>query len=190
MKRLITSFALFVTIGLTGACAEDNRAAENEFGGPDAGTMSSARVGDEHNFVAEMLADGEVEVELGRLAQERSQNNAVREFGQMMVRDHTSAGEELKRVAADLGSTGAHADTGMGADHQQLKETLSELSGDTFDRQYMTAMVNDHEKVVREVEEKAENAENPQVKQWAAKTLPTLKQHLERARQVRQSLGG
>lgn len=190
MKRLTTSFALFVTIGLTGACAENNRAAEDEFGRPDAGTMSSARVGDQHNFVREMLAGGQADVELGRLAQERSQNSAVREFGEMMVRDHTNANEQLRRMAGDMGSTGAPADVAMSADHRQLKETLSDLSGETFDRQYMTAMVNEHEKVIRKVEEKAQNADDQQVKNWAEGTLPTLKQHLERARQIRQSLGG
>jgi putative membrane protein len=57
-----------------------------------------------------------------------------------------------------------------------------------FDREYMKAMVDEHEKAVDDVEAKAEKADNDHVKEWAAKTLPTLKKHLEEARQIQESL--
>jgi putative membrane protein len=57
-----------------------------------------------------------------------------------------------------------------------------------FDREYMKAMVDDHQKAVDEVEEKADKADNDHVKQWAAQALPTLKKHLEQAKQIHESL--
>jgi len=52
----------------------------------------------------------------------------------------------------------------------------------------MERMVKDHEEAVRELERKAENANNPEVRQWASKTLPKVQQHLERARTIQETL--
>src|SRR5688572_2330047 len=179
-------WALLVAVTLASGCADRNRAAENESANPGVGTVDTTRGSDEQRFISDMLEDGRAEVELGRMAQSRSRNPAVREFGEMMVRDHTKAGEELKGVARQAEHT-QPADPD--ADHQRLNERLSELSGAEFDRAYMTAMVSEHEEAVRELEGKSDSSNNAEVKQWAAKTLPAVRQHLERAKQIRESLG-
>ena len=81
-----------------------------------------------------MLEDGRVEIELGRLAQKRSRNQAVREFGAMMVRDHTKAAEELKALSSPSATPAAPEDTD--SDHERLIDELGELSGGDFDRKY------------------------------------------------------
>lgn len=138
-------------------------------------------------FVADMLADGSAEVELGRLAQQKTKNAQVRQFAEMMVEDHTKAGDELKKAAA-AANISALPSEGAAEDAAALKERLGKLSGAEFDREYIDAMVEDHEEAVDEAQDRAENAAEPEVKQWASGTLPTLKRHLERAKQIQESL--
>lgn len=181
-----TGWALLVAVTLASGCADRNRAEENESANPGVGTVDTSRGSDEQRFISDMLEDGRAEVELGRMAQSRSRNPAVREFGEMMVRDHTKAAEELK-AAARQAEHAAPAETD--SDHQRLSEKLSELTGTEFDREYMNAMVSEHEEAVRELEGKSDTSNNAEVKQWAAKTLPAVRQHLDRAKQIRESLG-
>jgi putative membrane protein len=141
----------------------------------------------DRDFVGDMMADGRAEVELGKMAQQKARNRQVKEFASMMVRDHTKAGAELKTVASHANVDMAKIDADMD-DHKDVRDRLAKLSGMEFDREYMKAMVDEHEKAVDDVEAKAEKADNDHVKEWAAKTLPTLKKHLEEARQIQESL--
>jgi putative membrane protein len=97
----------------------------------------------ERNFVQDQIADGTREVELGKLAAERASSPEVKEFGQMMVEDHTKAGNELKELASranvDLESGDAREDA------NDAVEKLSDLKGPEFDREYIDLMVKDHQ---------------------------------------------
>lgn len=73
-------------------------------------------------------------------------------------------------------------------DHQESLEELSKLSGREFDLRYMEEMIDDHEAGIAAVERKAENASDADVKAWAAKTLPKMRQHLERAKTIKETL--
>jgi putative membrane protein len=152
----------------------------------NAGTVGTTGAASDvdRDFVEDQLAGGHAEVELGRLAQERASNAEVREFAGMMVRDHQKAGDELKQIAS---RHNVRAEDAMHDDHNDLRERLSTLSGNEFDREYIDAMVADHQKAVDAVDGKADS-DNADVKQWAASTLPTLKQHLERAKQIQANL--
>jgi putative membrane protein len=174
--------ALLTAVPLVACAADDNRAQDTRDNPAAVGTAGTDAP--DADFVEEQLADGNAEIELGRLAQQKASNPQVREFGEMMVRDHTQAGEELKQIATKHNIQ-------LPADHDEhndLRERLTKASAAEFDREYIDAMVNDHEKAVNDVEDKAEGSNNAEVKQWAAKTLPTLKQHLERAKQLQQTL--
>jgi putative membrane protein len=186
MKRWTQfTLALVATAPLI-ACGGDDRreTAANDANPPAVGTAGTAADID-RDFIQEQIADGQAEVELGRLAQERAANAQVKEFAQMMVRDHTQAGSELKQIAARHNLQPA---TGEHDDHRDLQQRLAKLNGAEFDREYINAMVDDHEKAVSAVEDKTEGNENADVKQWAAKTLPTLRQHLDRAKQIKETL--
>lgn len=146
---------------------------------------TSGTGGIDRDFIEDQLAAGNAEVELGRLAQERTKNPQVREFAGMMVSDHRKAGDQLKELASrhNLQMPAETHD-----EHQDLHEKLSKLSGSEFDREYIDAMVDDHEKAVDAVKDKADDADSAAIKQWAASTLPSLRQHLERAKQIQSSL--
>jgi putative membrane protein len=181
---------------LTGSLACDR--GDRATGDAATGTSGTEAANIDRDFVEDQLADGNAEVELGRLAEQKASSADVREFGAMMVRDHQKAGTELKQIASrhDIQpeASGAARETAgtsgpmMHEEHRDLHERLSKLSGAEFDREYIDAMVNAHQKAVDAVEEKATDGDNAEVKQWAASTLPTLKQHLERAKQIQANL--
>jgi putative membrane protein len=177
-----------------------------------------------HEFVEHMMMDNQAEIQLGNLAAERASNADVKAFGQMMVTDHTKANDELSQIASQLQVT---APAQLDRKHQELQKKLSNLQGAAFDREYVKAMVEGHEKDVRELKKKAgkqmasntpsdrpvpdatTGSSDPQrsgtetagtsgthddrnadqaVASWAAKTLPTVEQHLQRARELQKTV--
>jgi putative membrane protein len=100
----------------------------------------------------------------------------VKKFGQMMVEDHSKANTELKALAAKKGVT---LPTELDSEKKSTLEQLRGEAGADFDREYVEDMVDDHEKDVAAFERQAQNAADPDIKSFAAKTLPTLKKHLE-----------
>ena len=136
-------------------------------------------------WVTKVAQGGMAEVELGKLAQSNAANPAVKEFGQRMVEDHTKANEELSSIAAKKGVT---VPASLDAKNQALKDRLSKLSGKDFDRAYMTEMVKDHKEDVAEFRKQANSERDPDVKAFAAKTLPTLEEHLKMAQDTYKTL--
>lgn len=186
MKRW-AQFALALVATVSIACGGDNNRANDTAtpGGTAGAAGTSGAAAPDADFIQDQVADGEAEVALGRLVQERATHAQVKEFGEMMVRDHQKAGAELKEIA---GKHNIALEGKEHSEHNDMRERLSKLSGAEFDREYIEAMVDDHEKAVNDVENKAENADNPEIRQWASQTLPTLRQHLERAKQIQQNL--
>ena len=187
MKRW-TQFALACVAVVSIACGDGNRndtASTPPAAGTEgaAGTAGAANI--DRDFIEDQLADGHAEVQLGQLVQQRAMRPEVKEFGQMIVRDHEKAGAELKQIAS---KHNVQIGEGEKNEHNDLHERLSKLKGAEFDREYIEAMVEEHEEAVNEVERQAENADNPEIRQWAQKTLPTLRQHLERAQQIQKNL--
>lgn len=149
-------------------------------GGQAAGQGMSLGSAD-RKFVMEAAMGGMAEVELGRLAAERGSSDAVKQFGQRMVDDHSRANSELTQIASGKGIT---LPTGLDAKHQALMTKMSALSGAAFDRAYAKEMVKDHNKDVAEFQREATRGADPDVKAFAQKTLPTLQEHLQMARSL------
>ena len=136
---------------------------------------------DVKGFMTTAAESGMAEVQLGQLAQQKAQNADVKQFAQRMVTDHTKANNELKQLAQKENVT---LPTDLNAKHKELMSRLQGLSGAEFDREYMKAQVDDHEKAVSLFQSQADKGDNAQAKAFASKTLPTLKQHLEMARDI------
>ncbi len=126
------------------------------------------------------------EVELGKMAAGKAQNPDVKAFGQKMVEDHTKANDELKQIAAQKK---VMLPPDVMPAHKQLMEKLSKLSGAEFDKEYVAAMVADHEKDVAAFENVSKTAADADVKAFATKTLPTLKMHLEMIKAMAEKMG-
>lgn len=132
-------------------------------------------------FVNTVAMDGLAEVELGHLAMQKAKNPQVKQFAQRMVADHSKANAELKQLASNKNIT---LPAEPNAQQKADKDRLSKLSGPEFDREYMSLMSTAHDKAVAAFEDEARGGNEADVKAWATKTLPTLKEHQTLAKQI------
>jgi len=146
---------------------------------------ADAPAGDE-TFVLEAAQGGMAEVELGRLAVQKASNARVKQFGQRMVTDHGKANDELKSLAMDKKIT---IPAELDAKHKATRDRLAKLSGSAFDHAYIQEMVTDHQKDVADFRKESESGRDVAVKAFAAKTLPTLEEHMKMVQDVSESLG-
>ncbi|HTZ47002.1 MAG TPA: DUF4142 domain-containing protein [Verrucomicrobiae bacterium] len=148
-------------------------------------TPKAAPVANDQEFANKAASGGMLEVKLGELAQSKGSNPAVKEFGARMVHDHSKADDELKSIAP-------HADVTLPSDmssaDQMKYDKLAKLSGNDFDKVYARDMVTDHEHDIAEFQQESSTGQNEQIKHFAAKTLPTLKSHLEQAGEMLKSV--
>ena len=140
----------------------------------------------DQGFVIKAAHGGMAEVELGKLAVDKAASDEVKKFGQRMVDDHGKANEELKTLAQNKQIT---LPTDVDAKDKALHDRLARLSGAAFDRAYMQAMLADHQKDVNEFRTEARAGKDADVKGWAAKTLPTLEEHLKLAQSANRAVG-
>jgi len=135
----------------------------------------------DREFINKAAQGNSMEVAAGKLAGQRALDPAVKQFGAQMVSDHTAANEALKTVADSKQMP--LTDT-LPQEEQDALGKLEGLNGTEFDKAYAKMMVKDHEKDISEFEKQAKKANDPDVKAFAQKTLPTLKHHLMMANRL------
>src|SRR3984957_7670946 len=137
-------------------------------------------------FYKHAAEGGMAEVELGNLAQQKSSSQSVKDFGAMMVADHTAANDKLKAIAA---SKNIKLPTSPSVGQMATKAKLEVLSGDTFDKSYIKGMLEDHHEDIKEFQTEATSGQDPDAKAYAAATLPTLQAHLKKIRAIASAQG-
>ena len=137
-------------------------------------------------FVLNAAKDGMAEVELGKLGVEKASRDEVKKFAQRMADDHSKANDELKSLAEKKAIT---LPTSVDAKHKATQDRLAKLSGAAFDRAYMQDMVSGHRKAVAAFRTESKSGKDADVKAWAAKTLPTLEEHLKQAQNTAKDVG-
>jgi putative membrane protein len=140
---------------------------------------------DDLGFVNGAAKGGTTEVALGRLAAQKSSNPGVQAFANRMVRDHSKIDRNLAALAA---SKGVELPDGKGLMNDATYLELKVLSGKEFDKAYVKAMVADHKEDVLSFEKQSAAAQDPDVKDFAAKTLPTLQEHLTMIRKIQSDI--
>ena len=177
--KLIWVSALMIMWGFT-AC--NSSGDTNDSTTADTAVMSADSASDAQDedteFMNEAASGGMMEVELGQLAANKAVSADVKKFAKMMVDDHTKANNELKSLAAQKGIT---LPTMLMEKHQKMVNDLTAKMGKEFDKEYMNMMVDDHKEDIDAFEKTAEKGNDADLKAFAAKTIPTLKQHLEMA---------
>jgi putative membrane protein len=147
----------------------------------DKGTAKDSKAITDREFVYKASEGGLAEVNLGNLAAQRASSAEVKKFGKQMVEDHSKANKELLSIADKKKIPVAPR---MDQKHQETADKLSKLSGAEFDRTYMTGQVKDHEETVELFEAQAKNGQDADLKGFAERTLPTIREHLKMARQL------
>ncbi|WP_445143457.1 DUF4142 domain-containing protein [Dyella sp. Tek66A03] len=127
-------------------------------------------------FVSEASAAGLAEVASGNVAMTQGQAAAVKSFGQTMVADHSKANVALQKLAETKGMAVA---TSPSADQQASIDSLKSMHGAAFDQAYAKMALNDHTQAVALFEQEASTGQDADLRAFAAKTLPTLKHHLD-----------
>jgi len=193
---------------------------------------------DARAFVNDMTIAGLAEVQLGKMASEKGSSAEVKSFGQMMVKDHSQANDELKQVASRMT---IQPPSDIDQKHKDLANKLSNLQGAEFDREYINAMVEGHQEVLGKLRARTDagtagahgaasadhpaadraperglpstttnsnkpvaqdsatakaqagkgattehGASNDALTQWAAKVMPKVQMHLNRAQELQQ----
>jgi len=136
-------------------------------------------------FMTKVSDVGMTEVKLGQMAQDKATSQRVKDFGAMMVKDHTAAADELKNMARQKNVTLPET---MSTDHQKKTDDLNKKTAKDFDKAYMKARVDGHHSAVSDFEKASKNTKDADVKAWVDKTLPTLRMHLDSAKAIQKSL--
>jgi putative membrane protein len=119
------------------------------------------------------------------LAQQKAQAVSVKDFGKRMATDHGKANDEMKALAQQKN---LQMPAQLEHKHQSMIDKLAKLPGPDFDKKYMKIMVRDHTKDVKEFQKATKKVKDADLNAWAAKTLPTLEQHLQQAKEVYQGV--
>lgn len=133
----------------------------------------------EQKFMTDVALAGMMEVELGRWASQKGTSEEVKQFGRRMVEDHSKTITELTQLATSKGIT---LPTQLDEKHQKNVSKISRLTGAEFDRAYSKMMLKDHENAVSNFEKQSQSGADADLKAFAAKTLPTVQEHLQMAR--------
>jgi putative membrane protein len=137
----------------------------------------------DETFVKKAVSGGAMEIELGRYAAENAGNQRVKNFGTMMVHDHSQANDALKKLAV---SKKYIVPDSMA--NEKLVNDLKSKKGNDFDKDYMKQMVTDHEQVIDDFKKEAENGRDEDLKEFVIKTLPVLQTHQDSAKNITNAL--
>jgi putative membrane protein len=147
------------------------------------GKTGEAELRNDLPFLREAGGANLMEVTLGRVAQSRASDTRVRDFGGRMVTDHSNLQQQLTTFTTKYG---IGFTPGLSTEQQRDINRLQSLSGSEFDREYITMMVQNHQKDVDKFEDQSRDADSPRVRELAMQSLPVLQQHLSMAQRVAQ----
>jgi len=196
MKKLILPIFLVGSLTFATSCgnnqtkdstevAENKNEQKNDQ--KEAATNTNINTKDDQEFLVEAASGGLMEVELGQLAKTNASSPKVKEFGARMVTDHTKANNELKTLAASKNIT---IPTTPGEKHQAHIDELKNKKGADFDKAYMSMMVDDHKEDVSKFDDEANKGNDAEIKAFAARTVPVLREHLQMATSVNDAVKG
>jgi len=190
MKRLLITLSC---AGLIAGCANNDEeasvgasgsassSASGVAGVTEAGETSGQLAAPDAKFVRTAAQSGMAEVRMGQLIKESAQSKELREFGEKLVTDHTKANQELNQIAA---RKGVSPPSQAAEKHEKMIDQLSKLKGTEFDRAAQKHAVMHHQEDVQLFEKASQNLKDTELKAFAEKTLPTLKEHLEMAKKL------
>ena len=143
----------------------------------DTSGNSSAGISDDmKDFAKKAATGGMMEVTLGNVAMKNSATQQVKDFGKMMVDDHSKLNDQLKNLAA---VKNIDLPTMVTSDQQKDIDKLSNETGAQFDKDYVSMMIDDHKKDIDEFKEAADKATDNDMKTLITNAIPVLQKHLD-----------
>ena len=146
--------------------------------------LNAAPASKDKSFVENAAQGGMTEVEAGKAAQEKGASQDVKDFGAMMVKDHSANNEELATLAK---SKDIMVPDKLDSTHQGMIDKMSKLSGAAFDKAYINDMVAGHKKMLKLMKGE-ESSKDADLKNFATKTSETVQMHLTKAEDIQKTL--
>ncbi|MGY4385701.1 putative membrane protein [Pedobacter sp. UYP24] len=192
MKKLIYVMAVFATAFVFQGCGNSSGSATDmsdttkmATGSMSSDTMAMSMEQMDIDFAKKVAVGGMAEVAFGKMAQEKGMSTKVKDFGKMMVTDHSKANEELMEIAKKQNIA---LPAGLDEDHMKKMEELKSKTGADFDKAYVDAMVGGHQKMLALLQDGAQNCKDSALKDFAAKTAPVVKSHLDMITKIQAGL--
>ncbi|HTM66837.1 MAG TPA: DUF4142 domain-containing protein [Flavipsychrobacter sp.] len=136
-------------------------------------------------FIRTAIMDGLMEVQLGRMAQTNGASQQIKDYGRMVVNDHSRTNAELSSLAK---RKDVNIPEEVGSNLKSEMDKLSSLRGDQFDRAFINTMVENHLREINLYKAETYKGEDPDVRNWAAHKNPVLQKHLEWANRIKKAL--
>jgi putative membrane protein len=165
---------MMLAVGLASALAAGTALAQTN-SPPQGKTADRAS----QKFIKAAIEGDIAEIDVGKLAQEKGQSDAVKQYGAMLVKDHGEHKAKAEEVASQIGVT---PPTGSSFGEKATYAKLKLLSGESFDRSFAKSMVKDHQDDIKEYQKEA--SKNDPAGKLAKGTLPTLRKHLQSAQRL------
>jgi putative membrane protein len=163
----------------------DTQAAPEQPAAPEKQALSDEQI------AAVTDAANDAEVAQAKIAQKNAKNPRVKKFAAMMIKDHTQAKQKQKKLLGKIDITAAESSmsTQLASDSQQKLEDLKAVKGADFDRAYMDAQVDAHQKVLDAFDNQLiPQAENAEFKALLSEIRPKIAAHLSEAKDIQQAL--
>jgi predicted outer membrane protein len=168
--------------GMSGSTGTSGATSQGASGAAGAAASGGSMAKADQKILMTMAQANMAEIEAGKLAQSKSQNDQVKAFAQQMIDDHTKALSDVQALAQQKGVT---LPTEPDAKHKAMAAKLEKMSGDAFDKAYMAqAGVSDHKTVHAMLLKDEKRAKDADLKALAAKMTPVVEQHLKSAQQM------
>jgi putative membrane protein len=188
MKNLFTLLSRIAILALIGAgltlsvsaqaaAKKEEKNTPQPSASPSKSPATAALSDKDKSFMKEAAKGGMMEVDMGKMAQQKGKSADVKKFGSTMVADHTKANNELMGIAKK-----------KGVDLSKEKGKMMKLNDATFDKEYINAMVKDHEEDLAAFQKEAKNGSDADVKAFASKTSAVIKKHLDMAKAAQAKL--
>jgi putative membrane protein len=142
---------------------------------PRANAATAVSAADQE-FMQAAAQGGMTEVKLGELATQKGLRADVKEFGQMMVKDHSAINDDLKALAAKEDVT---LPDSLDAKHQGMVDKLAALTGSAFDDAYVAAMIKGHKKDAKAFKAESTATQDADIKSFLDKSIPVVESHLQ-----------
>jgi putative membrane protein len=191
-KSCFVGIALVAMLGAACTNAADRGgSAQGEGGGlsgaanPPSATMDETRLTDaDQNFVQQAAQSNQMEVEMARMGQEKAENDQVKEFARQLEQDHSEALDDLRRVANRANVVLRQQDD---AQRASMTDKMGAATGREFDRHFIREMIDKHRQGIADFE-RQQNTATGELKQFIDKTLPVMREHLQKAETLQTQL--
>jgi putative membrane protein len=200
MKKKILFGSLVIAALITacnnsgsGSSTTDSASVKTDSGSSMTGVDTSAKIQANPSSVSKVDSEfmitaanaGMTEVTLGNIAVTNASSDKVKEFGQMMIKDHTTAGDQLKKIAM---ARNILLPDSLSKESKKHVADMEKKKGKEFDKAYISMMIEGHQKVLKEFEDIQSKGSDSELKAFVTQTIPVIKGHLDSAKSIKDSM--